>query len=125
MVIETVQLSEVMKDFTPVTDISYIYGEKEGNQGKIDKVNLVSSLVEKVAYGTTVDCNSIKRTSIITSSSWENAPIDRLAILETLFNSKDWILQRFSSPASYSMLYVRSFHDGTTWGPWRKIEFTG
>ena len=51
MVIETVQLSEVMKDFTPVTDISYIYGEKEGNQGKIDKVNLVSSLVEKVAYG--------------------------------------------------------------------------
>ena len=125
MVIETVQLSEVMKDFTPATDISYIYGEKEGNQGKIDKVNLVSSLVEKVAYGTTVDCNSIKRTSIITSSSWENAHIDRLAILETLFHSKDWILQRFSSPASYSMLYVRSFHDGTTWGPWRKIEFTG
>ena len=47
MAIETVQLSEVMKDFTPVTDISYIYGEKEGNQGKIDKVNLVSNLVEK------------------------------------------------------------------------------
>ena len=60
MVIETVQLSEVMKDFTPVTDISYIYGENGGNQGKIDKVNLVSSLVEKVAYGTTVDCNSIR-----------------------------------------------------------------
>ena len=37
-----------MKDFTPVTDISYIYGEKEGNQGKIDKVNLVSNLVENV-----------------------------------------------------------------------------
>ena len=52
-------------------------------------------------------------------------PLINLPMLETLFHSKDWILQRFSSPASYSMLYVRSFHDGTTWGPWRKIEFTG
>lgn len=121
---EKIRLSEVMKDFTPVTDITYIYGENNGNQGKVDKTNLAGSLVEK-RIGTTVDCDSIRRTCIITSSSWENAPIDRLAILETLYHSKDWILQRFSSPAGYSMLYVRSFHDGTTWGPWRKIDFTG
>ena len=70
------------------------------------------------------DCDSYKQWTVLAAYIWVNAPQNKtntIAILEVIPYSKDWVIQRYTIISSNPVIYIRTYHDGTTWSDWTKI----
>ena len=112
-----------MNQFPTWSSMDYVYVERGDSQGKVHKSNILSAIIlgnKSEPY----DCNEIKSGCIICSSKWTNAPVNTIAILETIIYSEDWLIQRFSVPGSTLRLFIRSFYNGSTWSDWKSVTLT-
>ena len=112
-----------MNQFPTWPSMDYVYVERGDSQGKVHKSNILSAIIlgnKSEPY----DCNEIKSGCIICSSKWNNAPVNTIAILETIIYSEDWLIQRFSVPGSTLRLFIRSFYNGSTWSDWKSVTLT-
>lgn len=97
---------------------------KLGDEFKnVIKTEVLKETNLKISYttATIVNCNEKNtRTETIAVYGSSNAPTAGIGILEILYYSKDWILQRFTSIEVTPRFWVRTFHSGTTWGSWEQ-----
>lgn len=87
-----------------------------GNSVRVDNIMKTISRISQ-----TVDCNEMKDEGRFAAYTWMNAPYSGIAILEVLWYSWDWIVQKIYYMEAASPVYVRSWYNGNTWSEWRKI----
>ena len=112
-------MADLKEKDMPIGSASYLRGVNYN--GTSVRAKNIMNTISKV--GTTVDCNEMKEEGRWASNLWANAPTTNIAILEVIFYTGDWIVQRFNViPASGQLtVYVRCFYNGTTWSAWKKI----
>ena len=79
----------------------------------------ISKKVEMGYLGQNPDINSKKNTSgIYGLYNCTQAPNGGIGILEVLFYTQDWVIQRFTTIETTPRMWERSFTSGTTWNNW-------
>lgn len=68
------------------------------------------------------DLNTIKTAGIYYGYDWLNGAISNISTLLVMWYSDNWITQIQHNLDNTGALYVRRFHNGTTWSAWQKIS---
>ena len=114
------------KDLAISGSCEYVRGlDGNGNSIKIPMFDfseiIKTDAVRKNHSDDYIDCNTLKQTIIVSGYKWDNAPSSGISILEVLSYSGDWVLQRFTHINPTPQTWVRTYHEGTTWGEWRLL----
>ena len=86
--------------------------------GNWSQIPIPSGIVEKSYLGQNPDIDNYKKTSgIYGLYACSKAPVGSIGVLEVLFYSPDWVIQRFTDIEGQRM-WERCFKYGTTWSSW-------
>lgn len=87
---------------------------------KIDELDIeLDKKVEMEYLGQNPDINSKRFTAgIYGLYGCTQAPDTEIAVLEVIFYTPDWVIQRFTTVEATPRMWERSFTSGTTWNNW-------
>ena len=89
----------------------------------------VGEVLEVGSYGIGASDNvspscDIKRSGLYGILSAADAPRSGIGQLLVIVYSPDWVSQIYTCMGSYDEIYIRHYHNGTTWTPWQELFST-